>query len=143
MSDVPLPSSSRSGRQAERPRSDERPGPEHPRLDLVDEEQVAATSPAFVEVTDHSVRDRTHAADGLDQLHLGDGELVGLQERVDPRRGIPGEGIDVMDVGVERADLLLVRRVRRARQREEGLPPETGLEARGRVALGIGRRGPA
>ena len=103
MSDVPLPSSSRSGRQAERPRSDERPGPVHARLDLVDEEQVAATSPAFVEVADHGVRDAPHAADGLDQLHLDDGELVapprarrsapwhpGRRDRRNGRRGRAG-----------------------------------------------------
>ena len=42
------------GRQAERPRSDERPGPVHARLDLVDQEQVAAAFPALVEVTDHA-----------------------------------------------------------------------------------------
>ena len=79
-------------------------------------------------MADQGFRDASHAADGLDQLHLDDGELVLVEECVDLSPGIRGEGIDVVDVGVERADVFLVGGVGGARQREQGLAPEAGLE---------------
>ena len=79
-------------------------------------------------MADHVLRNATHAADGLNQLHLHDGELMLIQERIDLRPGIRGEGIDVVDVGVERIDVLLVGRIGGARQREQGLASEARLE---------------
>ena len=49
---------------------------------------------------------------------------------IDPRRGIRGERIDLMDIGVERADLLFVRRVRRTGQRKRSFPPKPASRAR-------------
>ncbi len=128
MSEVPLPRSSRSGVEVERPRQDERPRAVHARLHLVDEEQVALAFPARVEVADHDLREPSHAADRLDQFQLHHGELMAFQQRVDLLRGIRGEGIDVVDVGVEGLDAFLVGRIGRARQREQGLAPEARLE---------------
>ena len=75
-------------------------------------------------MADHAFRDATHAADGLDQFHLHDGELMPFQQRVDLRQGVRGEGVDVVNVGVERIDALFVGRIGGARQREQGLASE-------------------
>ena len=68
-------------------------------------------------MADHVFRDAAHAADALNQFHLHDGELMCFQKCIDLGQGIRGEGIDVMNVGVKRIDVLLVGRIGGTRQR--------------------------
>ena len=115
MSDVALPRSKKSGVRSRVCERDERSGSVHARLHFIDQEQVTPALSACVEMADHVFRDATHAADGLNQFHLHDGELMRFEKRVDLRQGIRGEGIDVVNIGVERIDAFFVGRIGRTR----------------------------
>ncbi len=88
MSDVAFPSSNTSGVRPRVAGKRERSCPVHARLHLINQEQVTPALSPLVQMPDHVFRDRTHAADALDQLHLHGGELMRRQERINASLGI-------------------------------------------------------
>ena len=123
-----LPEEQEVRREVEGLREDERSGSVHARLHFVDKEQVTPAFSARVKVAYHVFRYATHATDGLNQFHLHDGDPMRFQERINLSPGIRGEGIDVVNIGIERIDALLVGRIGGTRQREQGLASEARLE---------------